>query len=239
MAETLTVDGRPIPLQPGQSVLEALAAAGIWVPTLCHHPEFTPHGSCKLCTVTIGGRAACACTSPARAGDVIEVDTAELTDLRRELVQMLFTEGNHFCPGCEASGNCQLQAVGYALGVLSGHFNPLFPARELDASHPDVLLDHDRCILCELCVRASRDVDGKGVFALSGRGITKHLVVSAPSGRLGDTTLAATDKAMSVCPVGALLHKRRGFVVPIGARTYDTATPEQVALARIHDRDRP
>jgi hypothetical protein len=61
---------------------------------------------------------------------------------------------------------------------------------------------HNRCILCELCVRASAQMDGKSVFALSGRGITKHLIVNAESGRLGDTQLATTDKALDVCPVG-------------------------------------
>ena len=83
---------------------------------------------------------------------------------------MLFVEGNHVCPTCEKSGNCQLQAVAYYLGMLTPHFNHFYPPREVDASHPDVVIDFNRCILCELCVRASRDVDGKNVFGLSGRG---------------------------------------------------------------------
>jgi [NiFe] hydrogenase diaphorase moiety small subunit len=153
------------------------------------------------------------------------------------LVQFLFTEGNHFCPSCEQSGNCQLQAVGYQLGVVSGHFNPLFPSRAVDASHPDVLLDLNRCILCELCVRASAQVDGKHVFALSGRGITKHLIVNAESGRLSDTNLAVEDKAMSVCPVGVILRKRRGFRVPIGERTFDKQTANEVAFEKEEERE--
>ena len=84
--------------------------------------------------------------------------------------------------------------MGYELGVTTGHYNPLFPDRPVDASHPDVLLDFNRCILCELCVRASRDVDGKNVFALSGRGIKKHLIVNAESGRLADTNLDPTTR---------------------------------------------
>jgi [NiFe] hydrogenase diaphorase moiety small subunit len=84
-----------------------------------------------------------------------------------------------------------------------------------------VLLDFNRCILCELCVRASRDIDGKGVFALSGRGIKKHLIVNAESNRLADTNFSTDDKAAHVCPVGVILHKRKGFAVPIGKRLYD------------------
>jgi len=97
----------------------------------------------------------------------------------------------------------------------------MYPDRPLDASHPDILLDFNRCILCELCVRASSEVDGKNVFGLSGRGITKHLIVNAESGKLADTDIALADKAMQVCPVGVILQKRVGFSIPIGERRYD------------------
>ena len=79
------------------------------------------------------------------------------------------------------------------------------------------------------CVRASRDVDGKSVFALTGRGIAKHLTVNAESGRLADTDFAATDLAARICPVGVILPKGRGFAVPIGARPYDTGTIRDTA----------
>ena len=218
---TFQVDGDDIPFDEGQSILEASLAAGKYVPYLCFHPEFTAHGSCKVCTVKVNGRTHASCTTPAREGDVVESNVEELNELRKTLVQFLFTEGNHFCPSCEASGSCTLQGVAYELGMTTAHYSPLFPDRPLDASHPEVLLDFNRCILCELCVRASAEVDGKNVFALSGRGIDKHLIVNAESGRLADTELALTDKAMSVCPVGVILRKRRGFLVPIGKRRYD------------------
>ncbi len=228
---TFTLDGAAVPFTAGQSILQAALAARHYVPFLCFHPEFTAHGSCKVCTVTVNGHPATGCTAPARAGDVVASQTEPLIDLRRDLVRYLFTEGNHFCPSCEQSGDCTLQAVGYELGVTTGHYSPLFPTRPLDASHPDVVLERDRCILCELCVRASAQVDGKHVFALSGRGITKHLVVNAESGRLADTTLGVDDKAMQVCPVGALLRKRRGFAIPIGQRTYDQRPISAIAIA--------
>jgi [NiFe] hydrogenase diaphorase moiety small subunit len=120
--------------------------------------------------------------------------------------------------------------VAYDLGMMSSELDYLFPNRPVDASHPDILLDFNRCILCELCVRASREVDGKSVFALSGRGITKHLIVNAESGRLADTDIALGDKAMEVCPVGVILHKRVGFRVPIGERRYDRRPVSDQAL---------
>ena len=228
---TFQMDGHDVPFDEGQSILAAALAAGIYVPYLCYHPEFSPHGSCKVCTVKVNGHTHASCTTPARAGDVVTSNTAELSELRKNLVQFLFTEGNHFCPSCEASGSCTLQAVAYELGMTSAHYAPFFPDRPVDASHPEVLLDFNRCILCELCVRASAIVDQKGVFSLSGRGNTKHLVVSAESGRLADTDLEVTDKAVSVCPVGVILKKRRGFAVPIGERTYDKHPIHEVAVA--------
>ena len=227
---TFLLDGEEVPFDPGQTVIQAALGAGHYIPHLCYHPEFKPHGSCKVCTVEADGRTAAACTLPARAGMAVASNTEELNEKRQTLVQMLFVEGNHFCPSCEKSGNCLLQAVAYDLGMLSAELDYLFPNRPVDASHPEILLDFNRCILCELCVRASREVDGKHVFALSGRGITKHLIVNAESGRLADTDIAVTDKAMQVCPVGVILRKRVGFRVPIGARRFDKSPVSDQAL---------
>lgn len=221
MNKTLTIDGKSIPFLEGQTIMDAALAAGIYIPHLCHNPEFKPHGSCKLCTVNVNGRQVASCTLPAVEGMVVASDTPELKNERLSLIQMLFVEGNHLCPTCEKSGNCQLQAVAYCLGMTTPHYNHFYPPREVDASHPDVYLDRNRCILCELCVRASRDVDGKSVFGLSGRGIGSKLVVNSSSGRLGDSAFALTDKAAQVCPTGAILIKRQGFSVPIGQRLYD------------------
>ena len=236
MSATFRLDGAEIEFDDGQTVLQAALAAGHYIPHLCYHPEFRPHGSCKLCTVKTNGRTAAACTLPATRDLAVESDTTELNDLRRTLVQMLFAEGNHFCPSCEKSGNCQLQALGYDLGVMTAGFRHFFPDRPVDASHPDILLDANRCILCELCVRASCEVDGKCVFALAGRGLDKHLVVNADSGLLADTDIALGDKATEVCPVGAILIKRVGFAQPIGARRYDV---RPISAQALDDAPRP
>ncbi len=230
MTDTFQLDGAPVPFAEGQTVMQAALAAGRYIPHLCYHPEFKPHGSCKLCTVKVGGRTMASCTMPAEAGLSVESNIEELNALRRTLVQMLFVEGNHFCPSCEASGNCQLQATAYELQMMTPRFNEFYPDRPLDGSHPDILLDYNRCILCELCVRASSEVDKKNVFALAGRGITKHLIVNAKSGLLKDTGMALTDKAMQVCPVGVILKKGVGFRVPIGERRYDRRPVSAQAL---------
>jgi [NiFe] hydrogenase diaphorase moiety small subunit len=220
-ANTFSLDGEDVPFEPGETIIVAARRAGHYVPHLCWHPDFPPHGSCRLCTVRVDGRAVAACTAKAAAGQEVENRTEELDAHRKTMLQMLFVEGNHFCPSCEKSGNCVLQATAYEMGMEGPHFEEFYPNRPVDASHPDILLDFNRCILCELCVRASHDVDHKNVFAIGGHGIGSHLVVNAPSGKLGDTDMALGDRAADVCPVGVILPKRRGFVIPIGERRFD------------------
>ena len=108
---------------------------------------------------------------------------------------MLFVEGNHFCPSCEKSGNCELlQATAYQMGGggrTSTSSSPTAGGRQ----HPDLLLDLNRCILCELCVRASREVDGRtsspSPVAASPR---------APGGEQRQGRLADTDFAPPIAP---------------------------------------
>lgn len=216
-----TLDGRRIPFQDGQSVMEAALAAGVYIPHLCFNPEFVPHGSCRVCLVKVNGRFQASCTTPAAVGLAVQSETEELKEIRRGILQMLFVEGNHVCPACEKSGACQLQAVAYYVGMLNPHFSHFYPRRPVDASHSEAVIDFNRCILCELCVRASRDVDGKNIFAVQGRGIEAHLVVNTPSGKLGATHFSIHDKAAQVCPTGAILTKHQGYNTPIGQRLYD------------------
>ncbi|SFE04611.1 2Fe-2S iron-sulfur cluster-binding protein [Nitrosomonas sp. Nm166] len=227
---TITIDGREIPFTAGQTIMDAALAAEVYIPHLCHYPGLPPSGNCRLCVVEIGNRSAAACITQAAAGQEIRNNTSELNAARKALTQMLFVEGNHICPSCEKTGNCKLQAMGYYLGMLEDHFPYFYQRRETDASHPDILLDRSRCILCDLCVRASREVDGKNVFAIAGRGTEAHLIVNSPTGKLADSTMETTDLAATICPVGAILIKEQGYRVPIGQRIYDQHTIRDIGL---------
>jgi [NiFe] hydrogenase diaphorase moiety small subunit len=219
---TLSIDGRQIEARPGQSILEAAEAAGVYVPRLCWMKDLLPSGGCRVCTVRVNGRPQAACTQPAAAGMVIENDTEELRELRRDLLDMLFVEGNHFCMFCEKSGECELQALAYRFGIAAPRYPYLFPRRELDASHPEILLDRNRCVLCARCLRASRELDGKAVFGFTGRGPHRRLEVNSAAGLAG-TDAAASDRAVAACPTGSLLRKRVGYAVPVGRRRFDHA----------------
>ena len=227
---TITIDGQEIPFTAKQTIMDAALAAGVYIPHLCHYPGLPPSGNCRLCMVETGNRNVAACITPAVAGQEIRNNTPELNEVRKSITQMLFVEGNHICPSCEKTGNCKLQAMGYYLGMLDDHFPQFYQRREMDASHAEILLDRGRCILCDLCVRASRDVDGKNVFAIAGRGTNAHLIVNSPTGKLADSTIATTDLAATICPVGAILIKEQGYQVPVGQRIYDQHTIRAIGL---------
>ena len=151
---TFTIDGVKVEAEAGQTILQAADAAGIYIPRLCAHNELSPFGACRVCTVMVNGRPQAACTQPVAEGIVVENDTEALREIRRDIIDMLFVEGNHFCMFCEKSGNCELQAMAYRFGILAPKFPYMFPKRNVDASHPDIFIDRDRCILCARCVRA-------------------------------------------------------------------------------------
>lgn len=215
------LNGAPIPFHPGETVMNAALRAGVYIPHLCFHPELSPHGSCRLCIVEVNERTQTACTLQAASGLEVCSDSEQLNDMRKQLVQMLFIEGNHICPSCEFSGNCQLQALAYHLDMEESHFHFKYPKRESDATHADIFLDRDRCINCELCTRASHEHDSKNVFSLGGRGPDTHLYANSDNGGLGSTELTLKDRAAHICPVGALVIKEHAYTTPIGARLYD------------------
>lgn len=215
------IDGVEVSGKTGQTIMQAADEAGIYIPRLCDVKGQAPQGSCRVCTVKVNGRTAAACTQPIENGTEVENETPEIHNWRQNLVRMLFHEGNHLCPICEASGRCELQAMAYRLGIAHPTQYPyLQPVRPVDASHPDIMLDTNRCIRCGRCIQASKD-DGKNVFGYVGRGINKRVGVNGKN--LAETNVHLDDKAINLktCPVGCIIRKRLGYFKPIGQRQFD------------------
>ncbi len=124
---TFILDGREIKARAGQTIIDAADEAGVYIPRLCHLPGLEPYGGCRVCTVTANGRKSAACTQPVTMGMVVESDSLELNEFRKSIVDMLFVSGNHFCMFCEKSGNCELQALAYRLGITAPQYPFLFP----------------------------------------------------------------------------------------------------------------
>lgn len=213
-----TVDGKECQAEAGMTIYEAARANGIYIPVLCHFEGLKPVGSCRICSVRVNGRWMAACTQPVTPGMVIENASPEVEEYRKAIIEMLFVEGNHFCPACEKSGNCELQALAYRYQILVPQFPYLFPKKDIEA-FPKFLLEHNRCVQCQRCIRAIQTPDGKKVFAMKNRsGRVRINVDRKLAARLSDEE---AQKAMDICPVGAILRKEVGFRIPIGRRKYD------------------
>ncbi len=216
---TFTIDGQTVTGQPGQTILKVAQAAGLYIPRLCAFKGLVPHGSCRVCSVRVNGRIQAACVQTISDGMVVENDTSEIREFRKAILDMLLVEGNHYCMFCEKSGLCELQALAYRFGIAAPQFPLLNPDRAIDLSHPDVYLDHNRCILCGRCVRVSQELDNKNVFQFVGRGYRKRLQVNGEA--LATTGLGVADQVTASCPGGALMKKRVGYAVPVGRRPFD------------------
>lgn len=215
----IVLNGVDCAAREGQSVVEAARENGVYVPTLCDYHSLPPAGTCRVCTVQVGGRLVAGCTTPVAFGMQIQTDTAELTDLRKALIEMLFVEGNHQCPSCEKSGDCELQALAYRYRMDVPRFPFHFTRRDVDASLPHLVLEHNRCIQCLRCVRGVKSRGGRDIFGFANRG---HALRIAVDRTLPDALTEETAaKAMAICPVGALLRKGPQYQTPIGERTYD------------------
>lgn len=213
------IDGKECFAKPGQLLLEAAADNGVYIPFLCHRKDVKPAGSCRLCNVKISGRVMTACTTPVSAGMEVQNNIPEINDLRLSIIEMLFVEGNHFCPSCEKSGNCELQALAYKYQMMVPRFPYEFPVKEIDVSTKKLLIDRNRCILCKRCVRSFKDENGKSVFAFKKRGHKLQINIDAKlAANLSDED---AQNAMDICPVGAIIRKEKGFDEPIGTRKFD------------------
>ncbi len=212
----VTFDGREILAKEGQTLVQAARENGIFVPTLCDFKSLTPAGTCRVCTVKVGGRFVPSCTTHVAYGMVVENESPEIADLRKGLIEMLFVEGNHQCPMCEKSGNCELQSLAYRYKMMAPRFPFLFPHRKVEAGLPHLLIEHNRCIQCLRCVRGVKAKDGHEIFGFIKRGC--DIRVSIDTTDPESSTEETAQKAMDICPVGALIKKRTGFQVPIGER---------------------
>ncbi len=205
---TLTVNGRLIKGKSGDTVLTICRANGIDIPTLCHLEEMSDVAACRLCVVEIQGerKPTPACTYPARDGLVIQTHTPQLEKYRRQILELMFAERNHFCMFCEQSGDCELQALAYKYQMDNVRFQGLFPALPVDTLSKFLAIDHNRCVLCGRCVRTCRQVAGIRTLDFSGRGY--QTMISADIDQpLGESSCTLCGACLQACPTGGILSK--------------------------------
>jgi len=229
MSIQITIDGQPVATEAGHNLVDVAADNGVYIPTLCYLKGRPCLGTCRVCSVRVNGHVTAACSVPVADGMQVEVETAELADMRKALVEFLFAEGNHNCPSCEKSGRCELQDTGYELEMMVSRFPYRFPLRPREVVAEQLWLERDRCIFCQRCVEFIRDrkTDQK-IFSIKGRGSTAQIEINAELANAMPPEQVR--QAVDICPVGCILEKEVGFNDPIGQRKFEIQSVRERAL---------
>ena len=208
----ITIDGREIAAQVGQTILEAAQAVGIDIPTLCHHPALEPIGACRMCLVEVERQRTLqtACTFKVNDGMVVHTESEKVVAARKFVLQSLLSERNHFCMYCQLSGDCELQKLAYRYGLDSWLYPRPYTPMPVDASRPYFVMDHNRCILCRRCVRACAKIVGNYTLGLGGRG-ANSMVIADLGAPFGNSSCISCGTCLQVCPTGALMDRKSAY----------------------------
>ena len=223
----LRINGRQVRARSGQTVLEAAKAAGIDIPSLCHHPAIQPHGACRICLVEIERQRTLqpACTFPVTEGMKVETESPKVVEERKFVLQMLFSERNHYCMFCEMSGDCELQALAYRYGMDHWIYQNPYPKIPVDGTRKYFIMDHNRCILCRRCIRACSELAANDTLGVKFRG-ARTMISADMDIPFGESTCVACGTCLQVCPTGALVDRKSAYT----GRSTQVARTKSVCL---------
>ncbi|WP_051179707.1 formate dehydrogenase subunit alpha [Nocardia concava] len=210
------VCGEPVEIDSTATVLDAIRAADADVPTLCHDDRLTPRGSCRVCLVRADHRVVAACTTPIRAGMVIDPGDDEARATARGALELTVSELPPRALRIPAQRS-ELVRVCERMGVRDNGFHGERRNEGRDDSHPYIALDRDLCIACGRCVSMCAEVQGSFALELSGRGFGTT-VVAGDGGPWAQSPCVSCGSCVDSCPTGALTEKR------VGDRTFTRTT---------------
>jgi len=202
---TLKVDGQKVTVRKLSTILDAARKLDIPIPTLCHHPELSPFGGCRLCLVEIKGSAkpVAACTTFARDSMEVITTSPQIEKMRRTTLELLLSDHPTDCMVCERAGDCRLQELAYFYGIRGNRFMGEQRAYTKKDGNPFLERDMEKCILCGQCVRICDEIQGVGAIDFAYRGLKTKICPPFEN----DLNCEFCGQCVAVCPTGALTGK--------------------------------
>lgn len=202
----LTIDGEPIEVKEGTTILEAARLLNVHIPTLCHHEDQAVKAVCRICVVEVEGQRLlpAACSTPVIEGMVVKTASPKVIKARKNIMELILARHPQDCLVCSKNGSCELQKVAKDLNMnRPNRYELQVRDARFDDSSPSLVRDMSKCILCNRCVEACSQKQGVMVMAKENRGF--DTVVVPPYGKLlADTSCVNCGQCIQVCPVGAL-----------------------------------
>ncbi len=208
---TLEIDGKPVTVPAGTSVMRAAAEAGVQVPKLCASDNLEPFGSCRLCLIEVEGRKGtpASCTTPAEQGMKVRTQSPKLAKLRLGVMELYASDYPSEMLHGSGNGQTEFQQMVEAVGlreVRYGHSGKNHQHSEKDESNPYFMFDQSKCIVCSRCVRACEEVQGTFALNIDGRGFAS--AVSAGDKPFIESECVSCGACVQACPTDSLVEKR-------------------------------
>ncbi|MCK9208132.1 MAG: NADH-dependent [FeFe] hydrogenase, group A6, partial [Salinivirgaceae bacterium] len=206
----LTINGIPVSVEQGTTVLEAARQLNIKIPTLCYHKDLCVAGNCRVCVVEQVGikKLIPSCATPAWEGMEILTNSLVVRNSRKHIIELLLSEHNADCTKCYKNGNCELQVLSSEYKITNPDFIDLVPFKhyKYDNLSPSIIKDDSKCIRCQRCVRTCSEIQHLSAVSVAYKGV--HMKISTFAEKpLRDVVCANCGQCVIHCPTGALVEK--------------------------------
>lgn len=209
-----TINGIPIEVSPGTTILDAARQAAIKIPTLCKHEDLLPTAACGLCIVRIKGsrKLPRACATPIEEGMEIITQDAELTETRKTTLELILSNHPNACLTCGRNGDCELQRLASDFGIRHESIKRFVRDTPIDRSNGSIVLDFAKCIKCGRCIQVCQDVQDVWALSFLERGINTRM---SPAGdiSLDESPCVKCGQCSAHCPTGAIVEEDETHIV--------------------------
>jgi len=225
----LEINGLPVEVPAGTTILNAAKAVHVKIPTLCYHPDLKPWAACGICVVRTAGspKLLRACCTEVAPGMKITTHDSDIVRVRRTVLELILANHPNDCLQCPRSGNCELQKIAADFGIRDIPFPHEVPAIPVDNSTPSIVLNQEKCIKCGRCAQVCQEMQNVWALEFIGRG-EKTRMAPAADVTLNESPCIKCGQCSAHCPVGAIYERDETRTV------WDAlCNPEKVCVVQI------